>query len=100
MPETLRPDAPRARPDGPPAGWLYRYGRGDRVALFNAIHPVTGDQLLTRYPEEARETGYGEPRLVGYLAAAAPVTGNLHRPPISIPWASRFGQAIRWGLPA
>lgn len=83
-----------------PVGWVLAKGGLGRVPLYAAVHPVTGDQLLTRYRVEATETGYGEPTLLGYLIERAPQTGSLHRPHITIPWASRFGSAIRWDLVA
>src|SRR5205085_4107485 len=42
---------------GAPVGFLLREPGPGRVALYGAIHPVTGDQLLTRRPAEAREMG-------------------------------------------
>jgi hypothetical protein len=85
-------------PSGPASGWLFPEWASGRVALYGATHPITGDLLLTRYPEEASESGYGEPRLLGFLLAEAPATGNLDRPPTSIPWASRFAERVRWGI--
>ena len=80
---------------------LWRLGRvfrgrpsfGGPVA---AIHPFTGDQLLTTNESEAGDMGYGEAVLIGYLDAVAPVTGHLgvrERP--RLPWASRYGQRVR-----
>jgi hypothetical protein len=66
----------------------------DRHPLFSAIHPVTADQLVTRDPSEARELGYGPAHMLGYALAIAPVTGMLRRPRASIPWGSRFGEAL------
>lgn len=93
----VRPPRGDAPPEEP-VGWLLPKGGPGRVALYAAAHPVTGDQLLTRYRVEATETGYGEPALMGYLIERAPQTGSLQRPHITIPWASRFGSAIRWDL--
>jgi hypothetical protein len=62
------------------------------------VHPITGDRLLSRYRVEATETGYGEPAILGYMVAAAPTTGTPRRPATGIPWASRFGEAVRWQL--
>jgi hypothetical protein len=62
--------------------------------LFSAVHPVTADQLVTRDPSEARELGYGPAQILGYALALAPVTGTLGRPRLSVPWGSRFGEAL------
>lgn len=74
-----------------PAGYLLRSSTSRTVELHVAVHPVTGDQLLTTEPSEARKLGYGSVSKLGHLIAEAPVTGNLGplRPPA--PWAARFG---------
>jgi hypothetical protein len=82
-------------PSGRPLGYLHRDGGPDRVALFHAIHPVTGDQLLSTYYWEAVDLGYGEPVLLGHLELDAPVTGDLGTGRPWLPWASRFGQRVR-----
>jgi hypothetical protein len=79
---------------GEPAAWLLPSPGRDRHLLFSAIHPVTADQLVTRDPSEARELGYGPAQALGYALALAPVTGTLRRPPLSVPWGSRFGEAL------
>jgi hypothetical protein len=66
-----------------------------RLPLFSASHPVTGDQLLTTERLEAADLGYGEPELLGYLDAQAPVTGRLGTAPLEVPWGSRFGRRVR-----
>jgi len=86
--------APRPAPNGEPVVWLLADPGPDRHPLFSAVHPVTADQLVTRDPSEARELGYGPERILGYALALAPVTGKLARPPQSIPWGSRFGEAL------
>lgn len=91
----LRPPAPPS-PTGTPAGWLLARASAGRIPLYAAVHPATGDQLLTRYRVEATETGYGEPILLGYMIERAPQTGILERTETAIPWASRFGTAVRW----
>jgi hypothetical protein len=80
-----------ADPPGEPAGYLLRSPTSRTVPLYSAIHPVTGDQLLSTDPGEAARLGYGDVALLGYLVAKAPVTGKLGpiRPPA--PWAARFG---------
>jgi glycosyltransferase involved in cell wall biosynthesis len=79
---------------GEPAAWLLSSPGPDRHPLFSAIHPVTADQLVTRDPSEARELGYGPAQILGYALALAPVTGTLRRPRLSVPWGSRFGEAL------
>jgi glycosyltransferase involved in cell wall biosynthesis len=76
------------------AAWLLPDPGADRHPLFSAIHPVTADQLVTRDPSEARELGYGPAQMLGYALMGAPVTGTLRRPNVSIPWGSRFGEAL------
>jgi hypothetical protein len=76
-------------------GHLHRHVAPGRLPLFSALHPVTGDQLLSTSEWEANDLGYGEPALLGYIDEAAPVTGTLElaRPPV--PWASHFGRRVR-----
>jgi glycosyltransferase involved in cell wall biosynthesis len=80
--------------DTKPLAWLLPDPGLDRHPLFSATHPVTADQLVTRDPSEARELGYGPAHMLGYALAVAPVTGMLRRPHVSIPWGSRFGEAL------
>ncbi len=82
-------------PSGPPLGYLHRRAGPGRVPLFDAIHPITGDQLLSTHRWEAVDLGYGEPALIGYIGAEAPVTGALGTSRPWLPWASRFGQRVR-----
>ena len=76
-------------------GYLYTAAGDERLPLLSAIHPVTHDQLLTTNRWEAIDLGYGEPELLGYLEADAPVTGRLGVRRPHTPWAARFGQRIR-----
>jgi hypothetical protein len=81
--------------DDPPAGYLYREGGLGRLPLYAATHPVTGDQLLTPWPEEATKLGYGRAVLLGHLSARAPLTGkplNAWLRSVPLPWAWRFGR--------
>jgi hypothetical protein len=83
---------------GSPAGYLARTPIGrTAVPLYGASHPATGDQLLSTSDAEIRSMGYGEPVLLGYLGAFAPVTGRLGPTATAVPWASRFG-IVREGL--
>jgi len=78
-----------------PVGYLYAEGGADRVPLFAAVHPVTGDQLLTHYELEAADMGYGAVTQLGYILAEGPATGTIDMRRVSIPWASRFGLEAR-----
>jgi hypothetical protein len=75
-------------------GWLLADAADGRAAIYSAVHPVTADQLVTRDPSEARELGYGPAQVLGYALTMAPATGSLGRPAVSIPWGSRFGEAL------
>jgi hypothetical protein len=79
-------------PTGTPVGWLHRDGGEGRLPLYSALHPVTGDQLLTTDARESVELGYGDPDLLGHLEAHAPVTGRLGVESPPLPWASRLGR--------
>jgi hypothetical protein len=74
-----------------PAGYLLRSPTNQTVALHAAIHPVTGDQLLSTDASEPLTLGYGHVTLLGYLIARAPVTGKLGPIPEAVPWADHFG---------
>jgi len=87
----IRTPGGAAAPEGEPAGYLSRTPRRDSDPLYSALHPVTGDQLLTREPQEALEMGYSQPVLLGELARVAALTGSLEPERIGVPWASRFG---------
>jgi hypothetical protein len=82
-------------PAGGPLGHLHPDDAPGRLALHSAIHPHTGDQLLTTDRWEAVDLGYGEPVLLGYLDADAPVTGRLGTARPHLPLASRFGRRVR-----
>jgi glycosyltransferase involved in cell wall biosynthesis len=84
----------RAAPSPEPQGWLLADDGPHRAAIYVAFHPVTSDQLVTRDLSEARELGYGSPRMLGYALGVAPVTASLAHPGAGIPWASRFGQML------
>jgi len=82
---------PSAIEPGTTLGYLHRDNGGGRRPLFSSVHPVTGDQLLTTRPKEAEDLGYPEPTRIGFIEAAAPVTGDLSRRRAIVPWAHRFG---------
>jgi hypothetical protein len=66
-----------------------------RLPLFSAVHPVTGDQLLTTDRLEAADLGYGDAELLGYLDPSAPVTGRLGTERRDVPWGSHLGRRVR-----
>jgi colanic acid/amylovoran biosynthesis protein len=68
-----------------------------RLPLFSAVHPVTGDQLLTTDRLEAADLGYGDAELLGYLDPKAPVTGRLGTERRDVPWGSHLGRRTRSG---
>ena len=79
-----------------PLAYLHSQPGSGRTALYSAIHPITGDQLLTTSELEAADFGYGPATRLGYLLDQAPVTGRLgiaQRPLVS--WVSRLGQVAR-----
>jgi hypothetical protein len=81
-------------PPASPTGYLLQSRLPRTLPLYGAVHPVTGDVLLSTEAAEARELGYGNPALLGHLAATAPVTGALGPIAVGIPWAWQFGVAV------
>ena len=80
------------RPVAEPVGYLRPEGDGSQGhELFAAVHPVTGDQLVTPWPLEAADMGYGPVRSLGWAASVAPRSAR----PVAVPWASRFGRSAR-----
>jgi glycosyltransferase involved in cell wall biosynthesis len=80
-----------AHTSGAPSGFLARTAAGRHWALYGAVHPVTGDQLLSTSTSELDAMGYVNSRLLGYLAPSAPVTGVPGVRRVGVPWALRFG---------
>lgn len=79
-------------------GYLYASDAPKRVPLYSAEHPVTGDQLLTRWPREAESIGYYQVRRLGYLVRYAPTLRQPFEKPfhdVEIPWAFRLGRPAR-----
>ncbi len=76
---------------GEPVGYLSSDGGLGRLPLWSAVHPVTGDQLLSVDERDAGQLGYGQPVRLGYLEPVAPVSGKLGSGRPFIPWAARFG---------
>jgi hypothetical protein len=76
-------------------GYLSAEPQMGLIELFAAIHPVLPDQFLTHDPLEASDMGYVDLCSLGYIEAAAPLTGTLGSRSVAVPWASRFGLAAR-----
>ena len=78
-------------PDGEPSAWLLESARPGLVPLFASHHPVTGDQLLSRSQLDAAHMGYIDTQLLGFMSAAAPLTGSNEHRGLTVPWARRSG---------
>jgi len=78
-----------------PVGYLYSTGGPRRHELLAAIHPVTGDQLLTFHPLEAADMGYSPAVSLGYVLTDMPPSGGFAPGRIAVPWATRFGLKVR-----
>ena len=81
--------------DGTLVGYLYSEPSPRRHELFAAVHPITGDQLLTLHPLEAADMGYAPAVSLGYVLVDLPLTGTLAMRRVAVPWASRFGLEVR-----
>ncbi len=90
-----RSETARREPAGAPVGYLSSTSRPGWIALFSAIHPVTGDQLLANSAIEAGDMGYVNATLLGHVVEVAPLTGRRGRNRVTVPWASRFGHYAR-----
>lgn len=80
---------------GTVVGYLYPESGPGRLELFAAIHPVTGDQLLTLHRLEAADMGYGRAVSLGFVLEQALVTGTHAMRRVAVPWASHFGLKVR-----
>ncbi len=90
------PAAPAAAtPTRPPDGYLWAGPGPGRRAVHVAVHPVTGDQLVTPWPLEAADLGYGPAVLVGHAGLGLSLTGSFDPRPADLPWASHFGRRVR-----
>lgn len=56
--------------DGATLGWLRREDAPGCSALFSTTHPVTGDQLVTRFAQSAMDLGYLVDGVLGYILVA------------------------------
>lgn len=92
-----RPTPPAKLPSGPPEAFLYPAQRPGLVGLYAGYHPVTGDQLLVRTPNDVAQLGYQGPHLVGFMKPFAPLTGEFEQRFPYIPWSRRFGLVPRSG---
>jgi glycosyltransferase involved in cell wall biosynthesis len=90
-----RDDYRPSRPNRAPDGYLLGAPTEQATPLYSAIHPVTGDQLLSRHRLEAGDMGYVGTTVVGNIVAAVPLTGRVESRRADIPWASRFGRVAR-----
>lgn len=76
-------------------GYLYTEDGPRRQELYAALHPITGDQLLTLHRLEAADMGYGPAASLGYVLVDLALTGPLAMRRVAVPWASRFGLEVR-----
>jgi len=76
-------------------GYLFTREAPGRQPLWSGVHPVTGDQLLSRHQFEANDMGYRDITLLGFTRDRAPVTDTLELRRAAIPWAARFGLEVR-----
>ena len=82
-------------PRGEPAGFIHLDAAPERLPLYSAVHPITGDQLLSSWQWEPVDLGYVDVTELGYLDPLAPVTGHVGVVSPPLVWASRFGQRVR-----
>ena len=94
--DAVRHGAAAAPQTGRVAGYLWEEGGPSRRPIFAATHPVTGDQLVTAWPAEASEMGYGAPRRLGFVSTKLSFTGSLSPAPVAIPWTRYFGRGVRY----
>jgi hypothetical protein len=70
--------------EGVTLGYLPRQVMPGCSVLYSTIHPVTGDQLATRVPQEAIDAGYV---MDGILGAIFDPPGDAAAPSEKMPWA-------------
>jgi glycosyltransferase involved in cell wall biosynthesis len=81
---------------GVPIGYLWPTPAPQRAPIYMAIHPVTGDQLLSRWPMEITDMGYRAPQLLGWASVDSSVPDLFAPKTVDVPWASRFGRRVRY----
>lgn len=74
-----------AEEEGEILGYLPRQNMPGTGTLYSTIHPVTGDQLVTRSPGEASAAGYVMDGILG--AIFDPPADAAATPPEEMPWA-------------
>jgi hypothetical protein len=74
-----------AEEEGEILGYLPRQSMPGCSTLYSTIHPVTGDQLVTRSPHEATNAGYVMDGILG--AIFDPPDAASAAPPEGMPWA-------------
>jgi glycosyltransferase involved in cell wall biosynthesis len=72
--------------EGVPLGWLRRERLPGSSPLFSTTHPVTGDQLVTCDPDEARRLDYLPDGVLGFILDAG-ADRDADAPPHIVPWA-------------
>ncbi|HSR93482.1 MAG TPA: glycosyltransferase family A protein, partial [Solirubrobacterales bacterium] len=72
--------------DGATLGWLRREDAPGCSALFSTTHPVTGDQLVTRFAQSAMDLGYLVDGVLGYILVAG-AAGESEEESQMTPWA-------------
>jgi hypothetical protein len=88
--------APRSRAGESQAiGLLRRAPVPGWSPLFAAMHPVLGDQFLTRSALEAQDMGYVVDGVLGWIADHS-ADRSPDSQPAEIKWASRFGKRRRY----
>ena len=85
----------RTWPTASPGGWLFATAGPERQPLYTATHPATRDQLLTPWPREAGDMGYGPVTLLGWTSARLQSVPGIEPRRVDIPWASRWGRSAR-----
>jgi glycosyltransferase involved in cell wall biosynthesis len=70
--------------EGEVLGYLPRQNMSGTSTLYSTVHPVTGDQLVTRSPEEATAAGYVMDGILGAIFDPPRATAT---PPAEMPWA-------------
>ncbi len=72
--------------DGEILGYLRRENVPGSSTLFSTIHPVTGDQLATRFPHEAIDLGYVPDGVLGSILDPGE-SDSVRAPRQAMPWA-------------